>query len=252
MFAENETQAGKSGERFSDSSRLFDPEDQVSLRDLALVPWKRKGVVAACTGFCVAVAILICVFMHPRYKATATIELNEGKSSGSDALSSLASLTGGDSDELKTRLDTEIAVIKDDSIALAVMNHLGMLRLQNPDRFSKEAGAIVSPEALPAARRETLVSGFRGHLQVKEVENSRLIAITYTDRDPVQAAKVANQVVAEYKSYLLNSNFNSSKEVSQWLSAQLGDLAEQVAKSQKDVADFEHTHNLSSAMLGKL
>jgi uncharacterized protein involved in exopolysaccharide biosynthesis len=87
-------------------------------------------------------------------------------------------------------------------------------------------------------------------LEVKEVENSRLITITYADRDPVQAAKIANQVVVEYKSYLLNSNFSSSNEVSQWLSAQLGDLSDQVAKSQQAVADFEHTHNLSSAMLG--
>ena len=250
MFEENETQTGHTGERFAQSSRFFDPEDEVSLRDLALVPWKRRGIVAGCTAFCVAVAILICIFMHPRYKATATIELNQEKSSGGDALSSLASLAGGDSDELKTKIDTEIAVIKDDSIALAVMNNMGMLRLENPDRFSKEAGPLVSPEALPATRRESLVGNFKEHLEVKELESSRLIAITYTDRDPVQAAKIANQVVAEYKSYLLNSNFSSSKEVSQWLSAQLGDLSDQVAKSQQAVADFEHTHNLSSAMLG--
>ena len=250
MFEENETQTGHTGERFAQSSRFFDPEDEVSLRDLALVPWKRRGIVAGCTAFCVAVAILICIFMHPRYKATATIELNQEKSSGGDALSSLASLAGGDSDELKTKIDTEIAVIKDDSIALAVMNNMGMLRLENPDRFSKEAGPLVSPEALPATRRESLVGNFKEHLEVKELESSRLIAITYTDRDPVQAAKIANQVVAEYKSYLLNSNFSSSKEVSRWLSAQLGDLSDQVAKSQQAVADFEHTHNLSSAMLG--
>ena len=250
MFEENETQTGHTGERFAQSSRFFDPEDEVSLRDLALVPWKRRGIVAGCTAFCVAVAILICIFMHPRYKATATIELNQEKSSGGDALSSLASLAGGDSDELKTKIDTEIAVIEDDSIALAVMNNMGMLRLENPDRFSKEAGPLVSPEALPATRRESLVGNFKEHLEVKELESSRLIAITYTDRDPVQAAKIANQVVAEYKSYLLNSNFSSSKEVSRWLSAQLGDLSDQVAKSQQAVADFEHTHNLSSAMLG--
>ena len=250
MFEEDGTQTGRGGERFSESSRSFDPEDQVSLRDLALVPWKRRGAVAACTAICVETANLICIFKHPRYKATATIELNEEKSSGGDTLSSLASLAGGDSDELKTRMGTEIAVIKDDSIALAVMNHLGMLRLDNPDRYSKELGPVVSPEALPAARRESLVGNFKGHLEVKEVESSRLIAITYTDRDPLQAAKIANQVVVEYKSYLLNSNFSSSKEVSQWLSTQLGDLSDKVAKSQQAVADFEHTHNLSSAMLG--
>jgi capsular exopolysaccharide synthesis family protein len=188
--------------------------------------------------------------MHPRYRATATIELNEQKSGGTDMLSNLASLAGEGPDELKTNVETEIAVIQDDSIALAVMNSLGMLRLENPDRFSKAEGPIVTPEALPAKRREALVGNFKSHLRVKEVESSRLIAITYTDKDPVHAAKVANQIVAEYKSYLLSSNFSSSKEVSQWLSTQLGDLSNQVSKSQQAVADFERSHNLSSAMLG--
>jgi capsular exopolysaccharide synthesis family protein len=130
------------------------------------------------------------------------------------------------------------------------MNKMGMLRLENPDRFSTTEGPLVSAEALPAIRRESLIGNFKGHLQVKEVGSSRLIAITYTDRDPIIAAKIANQVVAEYKSYLLSSNFSSSKEVSQWLSAQLGDLSDQVAKTQQAVAEFERSHNLSAAMLG--
>ena len=94
----------------------------MSLKELALVPWKRRVVVAACTAFCVAAAILICYIMHPKYKATATIELNEVKSGGADMLSSLAALTGGEPDELKTRIETETAVIQSDSIALAVMD----------------------------------------------------------------------------------------------------------------------------------
>jgi polysaccharide biosynthesis transport protein len=250
LTEENETQTGRPGEGLAERSHFLDPEDQVSLRELLLVPWKRKVVVGICTFVCVLLAFLVCIFMHPKYRATATIELNEAKSSGLDMLSSLASLEGEGQDELKTKIETETAVIQNDSIALAVMDKMGMLRLENPDRFSTEDGALVKAEALPATRREGLVGNFKAHLQVKEVGGSRLIAITYTDRDPVQAAKIANQVVAEYKSYLLNSNFSSSKEVSQWLSAQLGDLSDQVSKSQQAVAEFERSHNLSAAIPG--
>jgi capsular exopolysaccharide synthesis family protein len=249
LTEEKETQTGRPGERFAGSGHFFDPEDQVTLRALAIVPWKRKGVVAGCAAFGVVIAILVGILMHPRYRATATIELNAEKGGGSDMLSSLASLAGGD-DDLKTRMDTEIAVIKDDTIALAVMDKMGMLRLENPDRPGKEPGPRVSADALPAKRREGLVGSFKGHLQVKELENSRLIAITYSDSDPVQAANIANEIVHQYKLYLFHSNVNSSKEVSEWLSTQLSDLADQVAKSQQAVADFEHSHNLSSAMLG--
>jgi polysaccharide biosynthesis transport protein len=247
---QNETQAGRPGGGFAESSRFFDPEDQVSLRDIALVPWKRRVIVLTCVAICVTIAILACYLMRPRYKATALIELKPTQSSRADVLSSMALMVSGDTDELKTKVQTEIAVIKDNSIALAVMGKLGMLRLENPDRFSKEPGRIVSEQDLPPVRREALIGGFEGHLEVREVESSRLIAITYASPDPVQAAKIANQIVTEYKSYLLNSNFNSAKEVSQWLSGQLGDLSDQVTKSQEVVAQFERSHNLSSAMLG--
>jgi capsular exopolysaccharide synthesis family protein len=250
LTEQNETQAGHSKGWSADSSRFFDPEDQVSLRELALVPWKRRVVVAGCVVFCALAAILICFVMHPKYRATATIELNESVSSSAGLLSSMASMASGDPDDLKVKIETETAVIQNDSIALAVMDKMRMLRLENPDRFSKQEGPIVGLDALPAERRETLIGNFEGHLNVKEIGNSRLIAITYTSRDPVQAAQIANQIVAEYKAYLLSSNFNSSKDVSQWLSGQLGGLSDQVTKSQQAVAEFERAHNLSSEMLG--
>ena len=251
MTEQNETQPGSPSGRIVESSRLLDPEDQISLREMALVPWKRKYLVGSCTVFCALLAVLVCVLMQPRYRATAMIELNEEKSSGADILATMASMEGDTADEMKIKVETETAVIKDDSIALAVLDKMGMLRLENPDRFSKVPGPLVkNPDDLPAAQREKLIRTFEAHLKVVEVGSSRLLAITYTSRDPVQAAQVANQVVAEYKSYLLNSNFNSSKEVSQWLSAQLGDLSGQVTKTQQSVAEFERTHNLSAAMLG--
>jgi capsular exopolysaccharide synthesis family protein len=224
--------------------------DEVSLRELAIVPLKRKRTVIGCAIFGLSVAVLVVIFMTPRYRATATIELNEDKNGGVSALSDLASVATGGGDELKVKVQTETAVIEDDSIALAVMGKAGMLRLGKPGMFSKGPGPVVSLDALPAARREELIEGFEGNLKVKEVENSRLIAITYTSTDPVEAAKIANQIVAEYRSYLLRSNFSSSQEVSQWLTGQLGGLSDQVTKSEQAVAQFEHSHNLSSSMPG--
>ncbi len=250
MTEHNEKQTDSLGVRLMEGNRFLDPEDQVSLRELAIVPWKRKYLVLSCVVLCLALAILLCLVMKPKYRATATIELNEDKGSTESMLSGMAAMASGDPDELKVKIETETAVIKDESIALAVLGKLGMLRLENPDKFSKEPGPQVSEDALPASRREELVNIFEGHLKVDEVGSSRLITITYSDHNPKVAAQVANQVVAEYKSYLLSSNFTSSKEVSKWLSDQMSDLSGQVTQTQQAVADFERTHNLSSAMLG--
>ena len=250
MTEQNETQTGSLSDQLIEGNRLLDPDDQISLRELALVPWKHKYLVAGCTIVCALLAIFLCVAMKPRYRATATIELNEDKSGGASMLSGMAAMASGDTDQLKVKIETETAVIKDDSIALAVLGKTGRLRLKNPDRFSKEPGPQVSAEELPPEQREGLVGAFEGHLKVAEVGSSRLISITFSDHDPQVAAQMANEVVAEYKTYLLSSNFNSSKDVSQWLSAQLGDLSGQVTKTQQAVAEFERTHNLSAAMLG--
>ena len=249
MIEQNETQPENIGDRPAEISHFIAPEDEVFLKDILLIPWKRKGVVAVCTAICVLAAIFLCIATHPKYKATATIELNEGKSSATGMLSDLAAIDGSGSDDLNVKINTEIAVIKNNSIALAVMSKMGMIGLQNTDRLSK-AKEPVNPEDLPAKQREGLIGNFEAHLKVEPIKDSRLIAITYTSTDPVEAAKVANQVVVEYKAYLLSSNFNASKDVSQWLSSQLGDLSNQVTKAQLAVADFERTHNLSAAMPG--
>jgi len=222
----------------------------VSLREIAILPIKRKKIVITSALLGLLIAILVTFMTTPRYRATATIELNEDKTGGVSALSDLASMATGGSDELKVKIQTETAVIEDDSIALAVMDKMGMLRLAKQGWFSKEQGPLVSPDALPALRREQLIQQFESSLKVGEVGNSRLIAITYTSTDPVQAANIANQIITEYKSYLLNSNFSSSREVSQWLASQLNGLSDQVTKSEQAVADYERTHNLSAAMPG--
>jgi len=224
----------------------------VSLRKLAIVPLKRKRTVLGCAAFGLAVAILITFSMTAKYRATATIELNEDKQSGVSALSDLASMASGGTDQLKVKIQTETAVIEDDTIALNVMSKMGMLRLAGKGGWfgKKEEGEVVSLEELPAMRREELIAGFEGNLKVKEVENSRLIAITYTSTNPVRAADIANQIVAEYKSYLLSSNYSSSNDVSLWLAGKLTDLSNQVTKSEQAVAEYERTHNLSASMPG--
>ena len=232
------------------AERVFDPGEEVSLRALAIIPLKRKRVVVGCTALGLLLGVVVTLTITPRYRATATIELNEDKNDGVSALSDLALAATGTGDALKVRIQTETAVIQDDSIALAVMNDRGMLRLAPGGWFSKEPGQTVSLDALPPARRDQLIQRFEGNLKVKEVENSRLIAITYTSFDPAEAADVANAVVAAYRSYLLHSNYNSSKEVSQWLTSQLSGLSDQVTKSERDVAAFEDSHNLSSSMPG--
>jgi hypothetical protein len=63
LTEQNETQTNSPGGRLMEGNRFLDPEDHVSLRELALVPWKHKYVVAGCTIACALAAIFFCVAM---------------------------------------------------------------------------------------------------------------------------------------------------------------------------------------------
>jgi uncharacterized protein involved in exopolysaccharide biosynthesis len=124
--------------------RFADLEDDVSLRALAIIPLKRKRTVIWCAVCGLLAAILLTVTMTPRYRATATIELNEDKSGGVSALSDLASAATGGADELKVKIQTETAVLENDSIALGVMSKTGMLRLKGTGWWTRVPGAQVT------------------------------------------------------------------------------------------------------------
>lgn len=254
-----DTQVKEAIEDFTDRPAEFpagidsfqDSEDEVSLRQLLIVPLKRKKTIIVCALAGLLAGTLAAFALHPRYKATATIELNQDKQGGVSALSDLASEATGGADDLKVKMQTETAVIKDNSIALAVMSKMGMLRVSQPGGWFKNGGSrVVTPDQLTAKQREGLIGAFEAHLNVAQVANSRLLSITYTSRDPVEAANVANEVVTEYKSYLLSSNFSASKEVSQWLADQLSGLADRVTSTEAAVSQFERSHNLAASMVG--
>jgi uncharacterized protein involved in exopolysaccharide biosynthesis len=136
----NENLTDRTGSLPVDGDRFVGSEDEVSLRDIAIIPLKRKRTVIGCALLGLLMAILVVFGMTPKYKATATIELNESKDGGVSALSDLASAATGGADDLKVKIQTEMAVIQNDSIALAVMNKMGMLRLEKPSKLSKAEG----------------------------------------------------------------------------------------------------------------
>lgn len=221
----------RAGSLHAEMDLRLDSEDEVSLKGLVLVPLKRKRTILVCALVGLLTAILVSLAMTPRYRATALVELSGNEQGGVVGLDDLTPLAESGADEFKIKMQTEIAVMEDDSIALAVMSKLGMLRVGKRGLFSSGGEHAVSEDALTAKQREQLIGTFERHLRVEEVKSSRLIAVTYTSGDPVEAANVANQVVAEYKAFLLSANSSSAREISNWLAEQLAGMSKQARSS---------------------
>jgi capsular exopolysaccharide synthesis family protein len=195
---------------------------------------------------CELLAIVMTLMTKPTYDATATIELN--KSGGSldlgvgDLLSSQLS-AGAD---LQTDQQTETMILEGDSLALAVIQRLG-LASQSPfaGKSGENPGKGVQLEESPKARTQ-LLGVFKANLKVKPVRGTRLIDVTYESNDPKQAAQIANALIECYKNQYLQSHYEATSEASEWLTKQLSELKGNVEDSEKKLTDFERESGILS------
>ena len=212
---------------------------------------KHKRWIIGSIVICELAAILLTLTMKPIYGSTATIELNKGGGSldlGMDDALSQQMSSGGES--LGTDLQTETAILKGDSLALAVIQRLG-LAAQAPFLVKAGVAAAPSPEqGLPLEEapqtRTRLLGIFRGNLNVAPVRGTRLIRVTYESHQPKQAAQIANALIESYKNQYLQSHYDATTETSAWLTKQLSDLKGNVEDSEKKLTDYEKASGIIS------
>jgi succinoglycan biosynthesis transport protein ExoP len=217
---------------------------------------RRKWIIGSIV-MCELLALIIVLTMKPTYGATATIELNKGGAGaldlgvGDDALAQ--QLTSG-ADTLKTDLQTEISILQGDSLALAVIQRLGLASQAPFAATGREARKLRSEQGRPLEQapqtRTRLLNIFGDHLKVEVVRGTRLIQVTYESHDPEHAAQIANALIDSYKNQYLQSHYNATTETSEWLTKQLADLKANVEDSEKKLTDFEkETGILSLSMM---
>lgn len=200
---------------------------------------------------CVLLAIVITLMTEPTYESTATIELNKNSDHSLEA--ELGSVLGqqfdfGD-DSLQTDLQTETSILKGDSLALAVIQRLG-LGAEQPSSAEESKSDKGSEQGLPLdeapATRARLLGEFKPNLRVLPVRGTRLILITYESHNAKQAAQIVNTLIDCYRRQYLQSHYDATSEASDWLTKQLSELKTNVEDSEKKLTDFEKQSGILS------
>jgi polysaccharide biosynthesis transport protein len=217
-----------------------------ALQNLTRVLTKRRKWIIGSIVICELLAVILTLMMKPTYGATATIELNKSGAGSldlgldDDALSQQM-MSGGEG--LLTDLQTETAILQGDSLALAVIQRLGLASQPAFAAKGGEARKLASEQGLPLEEaphtRTRLLKIFGSHLKVEPIRGTRLIQLTYESHDPKQAAQIANALIESYKNQYLQSHYDASTEASDWLTKQLSDLKANVEASEKKLTDFE-------------
>ena len=165
------------------------------------------------------------------YEARGRIQVRTG-SSNEYRVSAVANL-GGDT---SSRLQTEVNIIKSDSLMLSVARDLNLV---NDPNFFGSKGPPTHYSLDDPGIRQAAVGTLQANLKVTLILKTDLIEISYSSLNPKLSADIVNKVISTYIQRSYESRFQSTQKVTQWLSGQLEDLKQQVETSEEQMIDVQ-------------
>ncbi len=159
------------------------------------------------------------------YRSTANIEITQ------DTADQFRVDTGGsDSGYIDvTKLDTEIAILKSSTLALQTIKSLHLN--QNKDFLPPGSNRVWDLDNI--RDRHALIGMFEGGLAAERFGHTNILDLSFTARNPELAAVICNTLIDNYVQHNFSENYAATKEVSNWLQQQLGDLKNRLEASQE-------------------
>ncbi|GAX39154.1 lipopolysaccharide biosynthesis protein [Tolypothrix sp. NIES-4075] len=200
-------------------------EDQNSLdlQQYSLIFKRRWLVIAAVTGSVFGLSALTALRQKPIYEAEGKLLFNKtdrvsSLTSPSAQVGELSGLT-----QLSSPLDTEAEIIRSNPLVEKTITNLNLTDKQGTpleiDEFLKK-------------------------LKVKSIKGTDILAVSYNSSDPKEAAAVVNLLMRYYLENNISVNQTQAKAAKRFLSKQLPDVEERVARAEAGLRRFKEENKV--------
>lgn len=168
----------------------------------------------------------------PQYTSTATIMIDPRRPVVTNSPEVLP-----DVDPVSSVVDTQVQLLQSRAIVASALTAL------EPNG----GAASVLDDAKPGLSRNQLIDLLESNLQVGRIGLTTALSVSYTDSSPEHAALVANSVANAYLQFQLDTKQRATREATQWLTEQVGELKGQVQDAEKAVDEFRSRSGLLMA-----
>jgi capsular exopolysaccharide synthesis family protein len=158
------------------------------------------------------------------------------------------------------QVESEIAVLRSEKIAMMVINTLGLnqdseFEEQNPSSFAVLRSRLLGgrdTELIKSihdtwitdfARSRRTIATFEAGLDIRRTGLSYAIEIAFSSKDPEKAARVANATADSYIRDQIETKAETARLGSQWLEQRLAQLRAQLNTSTEAVQEFKAKHD---------
>ncbi|WP_373851945.1 Wzz/FepE/Etk N-terminal domain-containing protein [Bradyrhizobium sp.] len=198
---------------------------------LAVVAFIRRRLLTIFLVCCAAlgVAVLYLIMAVPTFTAKAQLIVD-------------SKATPGDVAAVATIVESQIGIIRSESIASAVIEKLGLAA--DPEFAGGQGSSVLSvsrllgwnrPEGKGSAMRYA-VESFGQRLTAKRVGPTYLVELTFSCKDPDRAAQILNAVAEKYITHQMDQGGSLQDET--WVRDRLNTLSTQALAAQKALEDF--------------
>lgn len=218
--------------------------EPLSLSDMWNTILRRQKLIAVIVLSLLVLGFLFAQFSPKQYKAESVI-LIESQQKNLEIKSVLSEVPND-----MTLIPSEIQVLISRNLMEKVLDALDIPN--HPERLYQKKGQSTSSgeaskkmtEAQKKDLKENLISSALSQLEVKQIEKSRAISVSYVAKDPVLAAEIVNKLSDLYIEQQISNNFEAVRMTNSWLSERVDELQKKVRESEQKVADYRASAGL--------
>jgi len=219
------------------------------------IVWKRKTIVLAALGVCLALVAVLSITQTRRYTATAQILIEDQGSSTFNLQEYLNASTSSGDDFLGTYFNTQLRIIQSRSLAERVVKKMNLgsrIEFQAEMKKRRSIPEIINylatfrwlrPKARPAdgtgAEAEALYAGILLYnLSIKPLPETRLVDVSYTSTQPRFSADVVNTLVDEYIGYTIDLRSDATRQTSDFLTETIAQKKDELEKKERQLLRY--------------
>jgi succinoglycan biosynthesis transport protein ExoP len=224
-----------------------------TLSEALIVLRKRRWVLIIAVLLGLAYGVFKAESQPKLYDAYGRIQVRAGSSN-----EYRVSATQGYDGDAGSKMLTEIEILKSDTLMLTVCREMD---LSNNADFLESKGPVPHTTLDDGDVRQDTIHRLQSNLHVGIVPKTDIIRLDYSSLNPKLSADIVNRVIQDYIHRSYQTRFESSRQVSDFLSGTLEGLKQEVETSQEQMMDmqrrlgilgFDPAHNQISASLDDL
>jgi capsular exopolysaccharide synthesis family protein len=204
---------------------------------------ERRSVVITCLVLVVAFTALFSFLAVPQYRATTTIQIER---KAPDALS-FGEVTSSDYYDYQDFYQTQYKVLQSRSVLRLAAERLD---LPNRPEYASRKGSPLSrlydwgmdvlgfSDRSPKDPWRRAVNFMVKGLTVEPVRNSKLVKLSFVDRDKQLCTDAANAVAEAYEQFNTDTRFTTSSQAREFLTKQVARLQSEIASEERRLQDY--------------